>query len=94
MFKVQKIFRGDKVRNVCIEKDWYTCGTCEQYARMLRAADLVQGEDLKHIESIARDIYSHSDIYTMYGDEPETAVVAMIMGTLIDRCVDNYVVEV
>lgn len=94
MFKVMKIFRGDNVRKVCIEKDWYTCGTCEQYDRLLRAAYLVQGEDLKHIESLARDIYSHSDVETMYGDESENAVVAMIMGTLIDRCVENYVVEV
>lgn len=92
MFTVQKIFRSDKVRRTCIAHDWYTCGDTEQYSRMLRAADLIQGEDLKQIESIARDIYSHTDIDTMYPDEKEPFVVAMMMSVLIDNCVDTYVV--
>ena len=94
MFKTMKVFRSDKVRLTCIAHDWYTCGDNEQYSRMLRAADLVQGEDLKHIESIARDIYSHSDVERMYHGENETSVVAMMMSVLIDNCVETYVVEV
>ena len=52
---------SDKVRMLCIKKNWYTCGTNEDYAKMLAATDK---EDItaNDIYDIAIDIINHSNL--------------------------------
>ena len=50
------IFAED-IRTLCIKKKWYTHGTREEYAKMLKDYDNVTAAD---IYDIALDIHSHS----------------------------------
>ena len=48
-----------KVRAKCIEKDWYTCGTNEQYSRMLDMTE--EDYSIELLEKMAENIYDHSN---------------------------------
>ena len=58
--KERRTLRGDDVRRLCIEKNWYTRGDCEEYNQVLMLSNC---EDITTdlIVRIAEDIYSHSD---------------------------------
>lgn len=59
--KTTKRITTDDLRNLCIEKDYYTCGDCEAYDELF---DYVRDRDLtdSDIIAIADNIYDHSDI--------------------------------
>ena len=58
------------VWNKCVEKRWYTRGTCEEYNRMLEKTK--EPYDLNLLVDIAQDIVAHSDdeCWEGYDDEP------------------------
>ena len=58
--KERRTLRGDDVRRLCIEKNWYTRGDCEEYRKVLKMADS-QNVTTDLIVKIAEDIYTHSD---------------------------------
>lgn len=53
------------LRNLCIEKNWYTKGDSDDYRHLLLVrADYKENITTEDIEEIARDIIEHSDIST------------------------------
>lgn len=56
----RRTLRGDDVRHLCIERNWYTRGYNDEYNRILKMAD---SENLTTdlITQIAQDIFDHSD---------------------------------
>ena len=56
--EIRKISRSD-LRNLCIEKDWYTRGDNEEYGKLL---DMCEKEmDVLTLVAVARDIIEHSN---------------------------------
>lgn len=51
---------SDALRNLCIEKNWYTCGNNEEYGKLLESANKsnISADD---IWVMATDIKKHSD---------------------------------
>ena len=50
----------DKVRSMCIRNDYYTHGTCEEYAEMFEMCK-VENPTTEDFAEIATDILYHSD---------------------------------
>lgn len=73
----------DRVRQMCIENDYYTMGTNEEYSRMFKKCDLGY-----NILDIAKDIFEHSNkeklMYQSGSDERE--VLENICYGLINDC--------
>lgn len=88
--EVTKI-RMEKVRAKCIERDWYTRGTCDEYDVMLRMCQR-DWEDAPYsiqlLERIAEDIYEHSnpDRWEGYDEDP----ILNIMFELKADCCYSY----
>ena len=63
-----KSWHPERVRECCIENQWYTRGTCEEYSKML---DFVRDSKpvLSNLFTVAKDIYDHSDIEGGFDDE-------------------------
>ena len=59
--KTEQRISFSKLRNLCIKKNWYTCGTVTQYSKMLEVTDKenVTSED---IYNTAIDIIEHSNL--------------------------------
>lgn len=61
-----RILEGSKLRGLCIEHDWYTCGTCEEYdglfARLHDANGCPENMTTEKLAEIAADIMEHSEI--------------------------------
>ena len=57
---------GIKLRSLCIEHDWYTCGTCEEYdglfARLHDENGCPENMTTEKLAEIATDIMEHSEI--------------------------------
>ena len=57
---------SSKLRAICIENDWYTCGTCEEYSRLFdRLYDengCPENMTTEKLAEIAADIMEHSEI--------------------------------
>lgn len=51
----------DKLRHICINNNWYTCGTNADYSKMFAMCekDNITTNDLY---KIAKDIYEHTDV--------------------------------
>jgi hypothetical protein len=63
-----------KVRTKCIQMNWYTRGTCEEYSKMLDMCDDTYSVQL--LEKIAQDIVAHSeDCWEGYDDSPKLNVM-------------------
>lgn len=67
-YEEMKILSAGKVRDLCIEKNWYTIGDNNAYAAMLDKVQEIKdsGKSLTadQLGEIAKDILAHSD--TMY----------------------------
>lgn len=49
------------VRSLCIEKNWYTSGTNEEYGEMLTFVEELEEATTEALAIIATDIYKHSN---------------------------------
>jgi len=58
--KERRTLRGDDVRSLCIEKNWYTRGYSDEYSKMLKMATS-ENATTDLIVKIAEDIFNHSD---------------------------------
>lgn len=60
-YREVRFLSAARLRSVCIEKNWYTFGTNEEYTHLL--FDLANGRNLTtdDIVEIAMDIMEHSD---------------------------------
>lgn len=67
-YEEMKILSAEKVRDLCIEKNWYTRGDNNAYAAMLdkvwEIKDSGKSLTVDQLGEIAKDILAHSD--TMY----------------------------
>lgn len=73
------------VRRMCIENNWYTCGTNEQYDRMLRKVNAlsdIQIITVNELYPIADDILAHSDT------DLDVACIMCALGKKIVRIYD------
>lgn len=93
MFKVMKIFRSDKLRELCVSKKWYTLGDNDHYSAMLRSADLIKKEtEIKALSRLGEDIVDHTDWDGhLYECNPREDKVAYVMSIIIEKCFDVYV---
>lgn len=60
MYRIVRRVEADKLRGLCIDRQYYTKGDCEAYGEMLFK---FKGEDIyiEEIEWLARNIKDHSD---------------------------------
>lgn len=60
MYREKRVLTAEDVREVCIQEEWYTRGTIEEYDALLNS---IPDENLttKEIVRIAEDIIVHSD---------------------------------
>ena len=81
-FTETRILDATKLRSVCINNNWYTCGTCEQYDRLFRRLydenRCPQNMTTEKLAEVAEDIMEHSDI-TDY-------TITSVMYVLADAC--------
>ena len=86
MKEVRKI-EIDKVRSLCIRNNYYTEGTCEQYAAMFELCRTVN-PTTDDFEEIATDIMEHSNTgdWSERLGLPELAMIECIMFELINDC--------
>ena len=61
---IEQRWHRDDVRRTCIEQNWYTCGDCEAYEKML---DMVEHTTptTENIYRVAKDICDHSEYQTI-----------------------------
>lgn len=50
------------LRSLCINRRWYTRGTCEQYDNLLTMVDKIPNMSTSDIVKVAQDIIDHSDL--------------------------------
>lgn len=86
MKEIRRI-QTDRVRNLCIENNYYTKGTCEEYAAMFDLCRTVN-PSTNDFEQIAVDIMEHSDVqdWCERSGMPPMAMVECIMYELINNC--------
>lgn len=60
MYEIREITGAD-LRNLCIEKKWFTRGTDEEYTKLLNGAEELQHVKTSDIVGIAENILRHSD---------------------------------
>lgn len=73
---------SDDLRQLCINKDWYTRGNNEEYSKLLKAVHFTDNVTTKTIVTIAQDILSHSD--TVYSLESICFEIAEICHSFFD----------
>ena len=59
MFKFERVWNCDAVREACIKFGWYTCGNCDDYSNMLGFVDSHKPTD-RNISIVIEDIFNHS----------------------------------
>lgn len=72
--KESRVLYSDSVRRLCIDNNWYTCGTSSDYKKLLDYVASKRNFTINDIKKIAINIYNHSDIDTLaseYGCENE-----------------------
>ncbi len=60
-FKEKRFISWDKVRNLCIEKRWYTRGTNGQYTELAIFVEDLEEVTIEDLVIIANDILEHSE---------------------------------
>lgn len=60
-YKIYRLLSMEKLRNLCIQRDWYTKGDNGEYSNMLNMTNrgILTSDD---IVEIALDIVAHSDL--------------------------------
>ena len=87
-FKATRIIRSDKVRQMCINYNLYTCGNSEEYTNMLIKLCGVYSPLMDDYETIAVDILSHSRWEDLAGEYNVTydELMEIIISKLINEC--------
>lgn len=87
-FKATPIIQSDKVRQMCINYNLYTCGNSEEYTHMLNELCEVYCPLMDDYETIAADILSHSKWEDLAGEYNVTydGLMEIIISKLINEC--------
>ncbi|MDE7272638.1 MAG: hypothetical protein K2N95_06185 [Lachnospiraceae bacterium] len=67
-YKEKRVLYRDSLRNLCIEKQWYTRGDCAEYEKLLS----MTGDGEKHITT--NDIVEIAENIMKHTDEPERSL--------------------
>lgn len=88
--RVRRWVVSEKVREMCVRYQYYTCGDNKAYERMLANARDIDVEDFIGLKEIAIDIYDHSK---MQYDEEYTRkeYIEGILYGILNECTDMYV---
>lgn len=91
MIKSEKNWKSYDVRKVCVENNWYTHGTVEEYENMLNMVDNFRPSDLR-IFLVALDIFNHSNqnYWIRDGGLTETEAIESIMFVLGNDVVKTF----
>lgn len=81
-YKEIRVLGAMSLRGLCIEKNWYTCGTCKEYDNLLSMADR-ENITTDDIVEIATDIMEHSKIHPDY-------TFTDIMFDVAERCATYF----
>lgn len=68
IMETRKLYSGD-LRQLCIKKNWYTCGDNQDYEKLLSASNNCDNVTPEFIVQVAMDIIYHSNT-----DYPLTSV--------------------
>lgn len=79
---------GYNIRKACIENEWYTKGTNEEYSALMDSVLGVPDITTERLLKIAMDILEHSEMNRDYTDEHE--FVCDIMFKLAQECVSVF----
>jgi len=97
--KTKVVIHRDSIYNLCVRQQYYTCGDCEAYEKMLGYVDSLNDIQLDKVADavyiIANDIYDHSDIKRIqreYGCSKEEILQAIYFE--VGRCVEFHLEEV
>lgn len=85
MIKIERVLSMTKVRNLCIDRGFYTAGDNEDYSTMLQAA--CQADTDEAVIKIAEDIIEHSDNAAV----EESGGLTNIVWLLASTCTDIWV---
>ena len=77
----------DDVRSLCIERDYYTRGTCKDYDKMLHFVATHEPTKM-NIYKVAKDIVEHSNL-DRYSEEREE-LIAGVMYDITDYAVNTH----
>lgn len=76
---------------VCINEQWYTRGTNEEYNAMLEMADSINESITEnHLFKIAANICAHSEFDAAYDGCSENARIESIMFVLAKACNSHF----
>ena len=91
--KIARDITSDKVREMCIRHDYYTCGDCDEYSIMLANVNFVDPDDVDSMATIAKDIFDHSDVKQFCEDYvcSRGDVYAHIMYNLYNECTETTI---
>ncbi len=87
--EVERVWDSHDVRNLCINGGYYTCGTNEEYGKMLQ---FVQNHKptKDNIFRVAEDIYKHSGIDLDTYGVSEDEMIAGLMFEISRKCVTEH----
>lgn len=83
-----------RVRELCVRRGWYTCGTCSDYENLFElVAESVC--DLPRVIEVAQDIFDHSDVDRIMQDTGLGGydVLTMMAEELINWAADVVVIR-
>ena len=60
MFKFERTWGSNSVRDICIKLGWYTNGDSDDYSNLLDFVDSHKPTD-RNINRVVEDIFNHSD---------------------------------
>ena len=60
MIKLRKQIFGDELRNLCVRKDWFTCGSIADYDAMFNKLNNDMSDE--EIVDVCKDIFDYSEV--------------------------------
>lgn len=60
-YRETRVMSADSLRELCINEDWYTCGTNEEYTKLLTSVSKNNNIDTDDLVEIAQNIVDHSN---------------------------------
>ena len=82
MVKLRKQIFRDELRNLCVRKDWFTCGSIADYDAMFNKLNNDMSDE--EIVDVCKDIFDYSDVEK----------TAREYGVAYEEVFDNIVYEV
>ena len=86
-YKIIRRLGSEKLRNICIDRQWFTKGTNEEYKHLLQLAE-AENIDCDRIVLMANSICDHSDFSTTSGFGASD-IFLYVCDTLLGNCTEH-----